>query len=356
MGNGKRDDRRNGPVLIGIILLLMAGAFVSVIGFSDGYEEDGHDAADNTAAPGFRKVRIVLDGYPNASHAFLFAAEAKGYLREAGFLLEPVVAGPNDDPLAMVDAGKADLALASQPEVLLARGDGRMVVSVAAIVQRPLVYLMVPKDSPIHRPDHLDGKTVAWSGSPVHEAMLETMLEGASDGKPQVTLVKAEGRYADMVFGGRADALIGPTILDGMQRLERGGRQFRTIEPMLYGVPRYYETVLAAGERALAENPDLYARIWSALARGFEYASGDPEGAAKLLSDAGVFDGNPPWTVSLESLTRQLPFMQPADAPFGSQDKEVWKETEKWLVNRGLIGHAPFTGDAYVNLAGKASE
>lgn len=356
MGNGKRDGRWNKPVLIGIILLLMAGALLSVIGFSDGFEDGGNDKAASTAAPGLRKVRIVLDGYPNASHAFLFAAEAKGYLREAGFLLEPVIAGPDEDPLALVDEGKADLALASTPEVLLARKDGRAVVSIAAIVQRPLVYLMVPKDSPIHRPDHLDGKTVAWSGSPVHEAMLQTMLDGASHGKPEVTLVKAEGRYADMVFGGRADALIGPTILDGLERLEWGGRQFRVIEPMLYGVPRYYETVLAAGERALAEDRDRYAGIWSALARGFEYASGDPEGAAKLLSDAGVFDGNPSWAVSLESLTRQLPFMQPADAPFGSQDKEVWKETEKWLANRGLIGHALFMDDAYVDLAREAAE
>lgn len=348
MSKPKRAIRWHPSVLAAGCLLLLAAGLLIFIGVSPGLEGGNGNDSDAPARPVLRKVRIVLNEYPNAGHAFLFAAEAKGYLREQGFVLEPIVAGPADDPLHMVDEGKADLALASQPDVLLARNEGRAVVSIAAIVPKPLVYLMVERDSPIHQPAHLDGKVVAISGSPVHEAMLETILDSVKGEKPEVTLVNAANRFAGVMREGEADALLGPTILEGRRRLEQNGIDVRLIEPMLYGVPSYYEIVLVASERDLAEERESVERIWTALARGFDYVAEEPEEAAKLLSGAGVFDGSPAWTVSLETLQRQLPFMRSGGAAFGSQDKQAWKETEKWLTRLDLIDGSLDADDAFI--------
>jgi len=353
--NARRGIRRNVPALAGIGLVLAAAFLFLFIAAGEGNGGE-QDAVKRQSPAGLRKIRIALDDYPNAGHAFLFAAEEKGFLREQGFVLEPVVAGPGRHPLRMLAEGRADLALASQPDVLLARNEGLGVVSVAAIVRQPLVYLMVPEDSPIRTPAHLEGRTVVLSGLPVHEAVLATMLDSVPGGRPDVTAVAADGPYADMLLGGEADALLGADILEGKDRLEKAGIRLRIIEPMLYGVPRYYETVLAAGEGPLADDRETFERVWTALARGHDYVEKDPAAAARMLSDAGVFDGNPAWTVSLEHLERRLPFMREGTAPFGSQDKETWKETEKWLSGMGRIGASVRAEDAFVDLAAEAAE
>jgi len=341
--------RRAALVLAGCGALLLAAWVLLIRPAGDAPDDLGATPDRTPATPA--KIRIALDEYPNAWHAFIFAAEEMGFLREQGVALEPVVAGAGRDPLRMLDEGKADLALASQPDVLLARNEGRPVVSVAAIVPRPLVYLMVPKDSPIHAPAHLAGRTVALSGSPVHEAMLGTMLDSVPGGRPAAEMVTAEVPVAGMLLDGRADALLGPDIVDGKERLEQAGLELRLIEPMLYGVPFYYEKVLAAEERALAENRDLFGRVWTALARGFEYVEQHPAEAARRLAGAGVFDGNPSWTVSLEQLDERLPFMRADAGPFGVQDGKAWKETEKWLAGRALIDPSLNADDAFLDLA-----
>lgn len=351
----ERAGRWKRPALIGCCLLLPAALLIS-FGVWRGGEDRLRGGPASPATPGLRNVRIALADEPHASHAFLFAAEAKGFLREQGFALEPVIAGDADDPLRMVAEGRADLALAGQPDVLFARMEGEAVVSIAAIVRSPLVYLMVPKDSPIHHPAHLAGKTVAWSGSPVHAAVLDTMLDSVKEERPEVTLVAADGRYAGLLQSGRADALIGPTILEGRRRLERAGWEMRTIEPMLYGVPPYYETVLVAGERALAEDGESFTRMWLALAEGFEYVAEHPAEAAEWLAAAGVFGESPDRTASPEWLEQTLPFMRAIDAPFGSQDRQIWKETAKWLAERHLPDALTVLDDAFIHLADHPSD
>lgn len=352
MDNRGQANRWRKPAIVGLFVLMLVSSLFFIYGLPPhGEEEEGNDA-NSSREPGLRKIRVVLDACPNAGHAFLFAAEAKGYLREQGFVLEPIVAGEGEDPLLLLHEGKADLALASQPRVLLARQEGRAVVSVVSIVREPLVYLTVPKNSPIHQPAHLDGKTVGLSGDPVHEAILNTMLDDVRGDTPDVKRVKVGRKFAEALRDQRADAVIGPTILDGLRQLERHGMEARVIEPMLYGVPRYHETVLVAHERTLAEEPDVLERIWSALASGFEDVSRDPEGTVKWLSNAGVFDGNPAWTIPLESLEQLLPFMRTGTSEFGSQDKDAWHETEKWLTDLDLIDFLLDADDAFVDLAG----
>ena len=56
-----------------------------------------------------------------------------------------------NDALKLVAAGKIDLALSYQPQVLMARGEKIPVKSIAAIVRHPLNHLMVPADSGITR-------------------------------------------------------------------------------------------------------------------------------------------------------------------------------------------------------------
>ena len=65
--------------------------------------------------------------------------------------------------------------------MLLARAAGVPVVSIAALVQQPLLCVMSLQDRAITRPADLRGATVGFPGIPSQEAALATMLAARVD-------------------------------------------------------------------------------------------------------------------------------------------------------------------------------
>jgi ABC-type nitrate/sulfonate/bicarbonate transport system substrate-binding protein len=80
----------------------------------------------------------MLDRAPNATHAALYSALAHGDFRTAGLAVRTLAPARPSEPLARLAAGEVDMAIASEPELLRARDRGVKLVSIAALVQRPL--------------------------------------------------------------------------------------------------------------------------------------------------------------------------------------------------------------------------
>ena len=78
----------------------------------------------------------MLDYFPNADHAGIYAAQAGGDFKQAG--LDVQIRQPSDPaaPIKQVAAGRVDLAISYEPEVLRARDQGLNVVASAALVQQ----------------------------------------------------------------------------------------------------------------------------------------------------------------------------------------------------------------------------
>ena len=70
---------------------------------------------------GSKRVELMLDYFPNADHAGIYAAQAGGDFKEAGLDVE--IRQPPDPaaPIKQVAAGRVDLAISYEPEVLRAR-------------------------------------------------------------------------------------------------------------------------------------------------------------------------------------------------------------------------------------------
>jgi ABC-type nitrate/sulfonate/bicarbonate transport system substrate-binding protein len=80
----------------------------------------------------------MLDRAPNATHAALYSALAHGDFRAAGLAVIVLTPASASEPLARLAAGGVDMAIASEPELLRARDRGLKLVSIAALLQRPL--------------------------------------------------------------------------------------------------------------------------------------------------------------------------------------------------------------------------
>ena len=129
-------------------------------------------------APKTQSLRLMLDYLPNADHAGIYTALATGEFKRSGLSVQ--LATPTDpaSPLKLVAAGKVDLAISYQPEVLLARSHDVRVLSVAALASRPLTSLMSTGGRSV-RPSTLGGKTVGTAGIPYQSAYLKQILTRA---------------------------------------------------------------------------------------------------------------------------------------------------------------------------------
>ena len=146
----------NGPRLASIIGALAIVAVLVVViagGSSDGSGDGG--------AASRERVSLLLDFFPNADHAGIYAAQAGGHFSDEGVRVS--IRTPSDPaaPLKLLAAGKVDLAITYEPELLLARDQNLPVVSVAALVQQPLTSIVSIGAKHITSVADLRGKRVA---------------------------------------------------------------------------------------------------------------------------------------------------------------------------------------------------
>src|SRR3954447_2104874 len=93
-----------------------------------------------------QQMQLMLDYFPNADHAPIYAAQAHGDFKTAGLDLKIRQPADPSSPLKQVAAGRVDLAVSYEPEVLRARSQGLHVVAVGALVRVPLTSIIsLPK-------------------------------------------------------------------------------------------------------------------------------------------------------------------------------------------------------------------
>jgi putative hydroxymethylpyrimidine transport system substrate-binding protein len=306
----------------------------------------GEKPEDEKAQP--QAFDLVLDFYPNPDHIGIYEAQQLGYFRDAG--LDVNIETPTDPaaPIKQVAAGRADLAISYEPEVLLAREQGLDVVAVGAIVDQPLTSLIWLADSKIKRLGDLRGKTIATAGIPYQDAYLKTILARANLSPSDVKTVNVGLNLLPAILGGKAQAILG-----GFRNVEGIDLRLRGKSPVVtpvdrLGVPTYDELVLVAQGERLSDDPEAIRLFIGALARGTAAAVGDPKLAASAVLDANK--SLDPKTTSAE-IAATLPLLEPSQKgrPFGYMDPGSWADFAGWMRDNGLISSLPATSDLLSN-------
>src|SRR5450759_3503842 len=120
------------------LLLLLTATAVALILAACGEKKETVAAGTPSAQP----VRVMLDWFPNADHVGLYRALAEGDFKAAELNAQVQVPSNPATPLQLLAAGKVDVAISYEPELLLARDKGLPLVSIAALVQRPLTSII----------------------------------------------------------------------------------------------------------------------------------------------------------------------------------------------------------------------
>lgn len=334
--------------LLSLPLLLCLAIAVSGCGGGNDAVPTSSASAENAQQP--HKLTIMLDWYPNAVHSFLYAAQQNGYFKEEGLDVDIQMPADSNDALKLVAAGKADLALSYQPQVLMARGEQIPVKSVAAIVRHPLNHLMVPADSGIKSPKELAGKNAGYSSVPLYEAMLKTMVKSDGGDPSAVKLIDVGFDLIPAISTGRVDGIIGGFINHEQLILEKEGHPVISLDPTDYGVPDYYELVLVASDLGLQNSEGYIEKFIAAARKGQQFVAGHPQEALDLLMAHEDATAPLDKDIEIKSLELLLPLMDAGDQPFGYQDPASWDKVKAWLNDNGLLNGDFKTQEAFINL------
>ena len=288
---------------------------------------------------GSRQLELMLDYFPNADHAGIYAAQAGGDFREAGLDVE--IRQPPDPaaPIKQVAAGRVDLAISYEPEVLRARDEGLRVVSVAALVQKPLTSIISLPRAKIRKPADLAGKTVGTAGIDYQHAYLETVLDEAGVRAASVKERNVGFSLTPALLTGRVDAVLGAFWNYEGTDLRLRGKRPRIMRIEDAGVPSYNELVLVANEDALERDGEKIRAFIGAVSRGTRALRRHPGAAID-----GLLDANPDLDARLQravvDVTLPL-FFPPEGEPFGWQDPDQWDAFSAWMKENKLLERPP---------------
>jgi putative hydroxymethylpyrimidine transport system substrate-binding protein len=295
---------------------------------------------DTLSPPGAKPLTVMLDFFPNADHAALYSAIAHGDFRAVGLDVKPVAPADPAEPLKLLAAGRVDVAISYEPELLLARDQGLKLVSVGALVQRPLTSIIALPARHVKRVADLAGKRVGTAGIAYQTAELQTALQTAGVNPASVHEVNVGFNLVPAMLSGKVDATLGGFWnYEGVQ-LELQRRRPVVIPVDRAGVPTYDELVIVVREaQAHTGGQDLRAFL-QALTRGEREVRANPAAGAALVVKA-----NPSLEpkLQLESIRRTLPATQPADPskPFGWQDPSAWAAFGSWMFSHHLLAREP---------------
>ena len=332
------------------ILALLAAGTMLLTGC--GAQNAAQSDAAKSGSDDLQHLTVVLDWYPNALHAFLYEAQEKGYFAEEGLDVDIQSPAGVNDAMNMVAAGKADIGLYYQQDVIQARAEQDVPIkSIGAVVQGPLNIILSLKDKNITTPKDLEGKTVGYAGTELSEALVRSIMQSNGADPNSVNMVDVGFDLMSSMTTGNVDATIGCLVNHEVPQMEKEGFEVNYFFPDDYGVPKYYEGIFLASDDMIANNSDTLKGFLRACSKGFEDFKSNTDDVLQVLldnQDEANFALDP--DVEKKSCETLLPLMETEDAKFLSQTEQCWQENIDWMYDQGLIAEKPDVSDVMVNL------
>ncbi len=260
------------------------------------------------------KLTVLLDWAVNPDHAALFAAQNQGFFAAQGLDVELIAPSDPNDPPKLVAAGKADLAVTYQPQLILLVDAGLPLRRVATLVDTPLNSLAVLADGPVKTLADLKGRKIGYSVAGFEDALLQAMLKSAGLGPTDVTLINVNFALATALASGQVDGVIGAFRNFEIPEMRLLGKPARIFAVEDHGVPAYDELiVVAAADKA--DDPRV-ARFNAALEAGVTSTLNHPDAAwAAFVKDHPELNDDlnrEAWALTLPRLAASPAALDPA--------------------------------------------
>jgi putative hydroxymethylpyrimidine transport system substrate-binding protein len=306
-----------------LLTALACAALLAACGGSSGDERPNADAT------------LLLDFTPNAAHAGIYSAVARGFDDAEGVHLRVRVPSSSTDAVKLLLSDRAPFAVMDIHDLALAGARGRELVAVMSIVQRPLAAVLTTSGA--KTPRDLEGEKVGVTGLPSDDAVLRSIVEGAGGDFDRVERVTIGFNAVPALLGGKVAGATAFWNVEGVAlRAERpAAREFRVDD---FGAPPYPELVLVTGRDTLREDPALVNATVRALVRGYGVTVHDPASSISDLEARVRGLDRDQLDAQLDAL---LPALSPPGGRIGGLDPGVLARWARWEARFGIVEQAP---------------
>jgi ABC-type nitrate/sulfonate/bicarbonate transport system substrate-binding protein len=288
-----------------------------------------------------RDATLVLDFTPNAIHAGIYTAVARGDDSAEHVHLRILAPTASTDSIKLLDTGRANFAILDIHDLAIARARGADVVGIMAIVERPLAAVIAAPS--IGDPRMLEGRLVGVTGDPSDDAVLRSIVGGDSGDPAKLRTITIGFNAVAALLAGR---VAGATAFwnDEGVTLAHDRPGFHIFRVEQYGAPPYPELVLCATHASLERDPALVRAVVHALVRGYEQTLADPAAGAADLE--GLVPGLDRREVA-EQLAVELPAFRGPHGAVGELDPATLRAWAAWEARFGIVQRPPDVEQAF---------
>ena len=230
------------------------------------------------------KLTVLLDWFVNPDHAPLIIAEEGSYFARHNLEVDLIAPADPSAPPRLVAAGKAEVAITYQPDLMLQIKEGMPLIRFGTLIETPLNCLIVLKDGPVKTLADLRGRKIGYSIAGLQSAYLGAILKSAGLAAADVTLVNVNFNLVSALMSGQVDAAI-----DGYRNVELiqlglQGMPGIAFYPEENGVPAYDELIYVTSTD-LRDDPRL-GRFLAAVEEATIFITNHPDEALRMFLKA----------------------------------------------------------------------
>lgn len=305
-----------------------------------------------TGASALRKVTLAMSYIPNVQFAPYYMAAAKGYYAEAGL---EVVFDYNFESdvvqrVASWPESGVDFATASGTSTLLARQQGLPVKTVMTLYQQFPVVFFAKASTGLKSAADLKGKTVGIPGNFGESFYGLLALRYANQFDESAFTVQEIGfTQAQAVMEDKVQAATGYAMNEPVLLRQQG------VEVDVLRVADVYNLAangIVVSERLIAEAPEVVRGFVTASLKGLRATLDNPDEAFEVslgfIPEANLGDVDLQRQVLLESLPYWYSEKTSTEG-LGYTDADLWKATEQFMRDAGLLAGPVEVADAFTN-------
>ncbi|HWU34136.1 MAG TPA: EAL domain-containing protein [Methylovorus sp.] len=279
------------------------------------------------------KVNLQLKWHHQFQFAGYYAAQAKGFYKDAGLDVNIIEGGPGKPALDAVLNGSVQYGI-SDADLLLAHMHGKPVVAMAAIFQHSPFIILSREESNIHRLADLMGKSVMMKHD-LSAVQFDAMMLKAGLDPTSVNFVPHSGSLDDLI-NGKVDAMAAYATNEPY-RLRARGIEPAIISTIDYDVDFYGDTLFTSRSE-IESHPERADAFLKATLKGWRYAFDNPEEIADLILQLpGVKESGATQDSLLAEAKSMRPLVMPDIVDMGHMNTERWSHIAQLLVRLKLV-------------------
>ena len=267
-----------------------------------------------------RHVTLQLKWWHQFQFAGFYAAQMKGYYKDAGLDVTIVPGEHGRKEVEEVLSGRADFGVTGS-DLVLKYLAGAPVQALGAVMQHSPYTIISPASKHITTPNTLIGKTIMASTDQGWVQLKAILLKSRID-TSFVHVIPHTWNNQDLI-NGHADAMTGYTSVEANQ-LEMQGIPVNVLNPVDYGID-FYGDIIFSTQKMVSSNPKLTDRFLTASYKGWQYAMANPhEVAGYILNLPGVKERGVTMEVLLREARKMVPLVMADIVEPGHMSPSRW--------------------------------